>query len=512
MPNDSGKAALYLRSSKDRTDISPATQRHALEQLAASHSLLVARTYEDAVESGSTEDRPAFSQLLRDLKNAHRGWTYLLVYDTSRLARRRYIAQALKHECKKRGITILYATRPADVDPISEIVLDSMLEAMDEVHSLMSRQKGLAGMAENVRQGFRAGGRAPFGYQLAVLPTGAIREGRAVTKSKLELATSADQVRVYLKARADGVPRFLAIKQSGIQLPATSLIGVEWNALTYAGHTVWNVHREAGSGSKRRPRSEWHIKPDTHPALITEREAEAIVTQLETSSIGAAIRTSRAASSRFLLSGLLFSTDGRAWLGHGEHYRLRREYGLPGRIVPAVKLDTAIIETLDAFRRTPAYLETLLVGANGQRRTVQPGGEILAQIRRLERERQRAAEKAVEVEDGRVFEELIDTKGRQIAALQREMDAVEREAATGDGLRSLGIEELRDLIGSQDPTKVVRTLIERVVLEPTLDCQIRVRQAPYNGLWRSVASPRGLEPQPQGGVLSLAPGWWRLAG
>ena len=28
-------------------------------------------------------------------------------------------------------------------------------------------------------------------------------------------------------------------------------IGLEWNALTYAGHTVWNVHNETrGSGYK----------------------------------------------------------------------------------------------------------------------------------------------------------------------------------------------------------------------------------------------------------------------
>jgi DNA invertase Pin-like site-specific DNA recombinase len=494
MRNDNAKAAFYLRSSKDRSDVSPATQRHALEQLATSHSLPVEKIYEDAVESGSTEDRPAFSQLLRHIKDAHRGWSYLLVYDTSRLARRRYIAQALKHECKKRGITILYATRPADVDPISEIVLDSMLEAMDEVHSLMSRQKGLAGMAENVRQGFRAGGRAPFGYQLALLPTGAIREGRAVTKSKLELAGTAHQVRDYLKARAEGTPRRIAKRLSGMQLPDTSLIGVEWNAITYAGHTVWNVHREAGSGQKRRPRAEWHIKHGTHPALITEREAEALIAQLETSNMATAVRNARAASSRFLLSGLLFSTDGRAWLGHGEHYRLRRERGLPGRIVPAAKLDTAIVATLNEFRRSEDHLQQLLEAANGERGPRQPGGELLAQIRKLERERQRAAQKAVEAEDGRVFDQLVETYGRQIAAMRRELEACEREFTSGEGLRSLDIHELRELIESQDPVKVVRTLVERVVLEPTLDCQIRCRQAPYNGLWRSVASPGGFEP------------------
>lgn len=514
MPSDSGEAALYLRSSKDRTDISPATQRHALELLATSRSLHIAQSYEDAVESGSTEDRPAFSQLLRDIKDARRGWVYLLVYDTSRIARRRYIAQALKHECKKRGITILYATRPADVDPISEIVLDSMLEAMDEVHSLMSRQKGLAGMAENVRQGWRAGGRAPHGYQLKVFPTGAVREGRAVTKSKLEPSEISHQVAEYLKARAAGVPRGAARNAAGLTIPDNSLIGVEWNALTYAGHTVWNVNREHGAGSKRRPRAEWHIHKNTHAPLISEREAESILAQLETSEMSGAIRRARAASSRFLLSGLLHSTDGRTWLGHGAHYRLRRAGCLAGRIVPARRLEAAVIETLHAWRTSDEFLAWLLEQTRAQVKTqVSPGEQLRAQIRRLERERQRAAEQAIGEESGDVYRELVDRRSQQIEALRRELEAVEREVATSGDLRTLGLEELREYVESQDPVQVVRKVVARVILEPSLDCQISLRRHPsYNELWRDMASPEGTEAQPQGVVLRVEPRLLRLVG
>ena len=66
-------AALYLRSSKDRSDVSLAAQRHELEKLAASRSLRIVKSYEDAVESGSSEDRPAFIELVRALKDAKRG-------------------------------------------------------------------------------------------------------------------------------------------------------------------------------------------------------------------------------------------------------------------------------------------------------------------------------------------------------------------------------------------------------------------------------------------------------
>jgi len=76
------------------------------------------------------------------------------------------------------------------------------------------------------------------------------------------------------------------MRQLGIRWPVTSLIGLEWNALTYAGHTVWNVHAEFGAdgykgGSKRRPRSEWIIQRDTHPALVSDAIAETVLGQIE---------------------------------------------------------------------------------------------------------------------------------------------------------------------------------------------------------------------------------------
>lgn len=508
---NNNNAVLYLRSSKDRSDVSPAAQRHALEALAASRSLSVVATFEDAVESGSTEDRPGFQNLLRALKDPARTWSNLLVYDSSRIARRRYIAQAFKHELKRREISLIYATRPADIDPISEVLLDAVFEAMDEVHSMLSRQKGLAGMAENVRQGFRAGGRAPLGYRLVAIPTGAIREGRAVTKSKLEPSEKAAAVRAYLRGRARGVPRTRAIEMSGLKLSCSSAFGVEWNALTYAGHTVWNVNREAGSGTKRRPRSEWHIQRGTHEALITEHEAERILARLEITDTATAIREARAASSRFLLSGLLYSTDGRVWTGHGQHYRLRRSRSRIGRIVPAELVDQAVTATLMEFCATDRYVTWLHELTRKASASSSPGAGIAAEIRKLERERDRAA--AASLGDaGEVYQRLVEQRTRQIAALNHELAAASREEQFEDGLRGLSVEQVRAMVEAQDPARTVRTLVARVMLDPDLACQIRLTDTSYNELWRPLASPGVSAPQTQGWVLPVAPRLLRSAG
>ena len=174
-------AATYVRSSKDRHDISLDAQRRELSDLAKSRQLLIVEEFADAVESGKDDQRPGFQALLRRLKAPDRAWTYLLALDTSRIARNQYLAHALHYECEKRGIKVVYAKIP-ETNTIMDVVIRSVMQAFDQLHSLMSREKGLAGMAENVRQGWRAGGRAPIGYRLERVPTGAVRDGAPVAK------------------------------------------------------------------------------------------------------------------------------------------------------------------------------------------------------------------------------------------------------------------------------------------------------------------------------------------
>ena len=121
----------------------------------------------------------------------------------------------------------IYKSVP-DEDPITAVLLKSLMMGIDQWHSLTSKRKGLAGMAENVRQGFRAGGRAPRGYRLATIETGAIREGAPVTKTKLEPNDDAPIAADYLRLRVEGIGRTALMRQLKIRWPVTSLIGMEW--------------------------------------------------------------------------------------------------------------------------------------------------------------------------------------------------------------------------------------------------------------------------------------------
>ena len=81
------KAVLYLRSSKDRSDVSIDAQRRQLQELAEDRGLQIVNEYADAVVSGKDDDRPAFQKMLREMRNPKRGWDLVLVLDTARIAR-----------------------------------------------------------------------------------------------------------------------------------------------------------------------------------------------------------------------------------------------------------------------------------------------------------------------------------------------------------------------------------------------------------------------------------------
>jgi DNA invertase Pin-like site-specific DNA recombinase len=478
------KAATYLRSSKDRSDVSIDAQRRELQSLASSRGLEIVHEYADVVQSAKTADRPDFQRLLLDLRDSRRGWSTLLTVDTSRLSRRRYWAQAFKHEAAKRGVAILYSKVP-DVDPITQVILESVLEAMDEVHSLMSREKGLAGMAENVRRGYRAGGRAPRGYRLVHFDTNAIRDGKAVQKSKLEPDELAPAVRTYLAARAAGRPR-AAIKKA-LGLPDTTLVGMEWQALTYAGFTVWGMHCEKSAeggyvgGRKRRPRGEWMISDSpTHEALISRAEAEAILIRLETSPIGARVSEGRRGVSAPLLTEYLVTSDGRRWTADRKYYRLGSCF------VRQDSIDGSVLEQIERNMKSPESIRALIREAQREQRV--DVGPARSRVNALTEQIRRTVDLAAQLEDPAPAARRIEQLERERTAAVDELADLEAEQASRTALAAIGPQEITAIITESEPKRLLEAVVDRVRLDPDLRGQVVYRL--------SMASPGRAEGSP----------------
>ena len=437
------QATLYLRSSKDRSDVSIDAQRRGLHELAVARGLTVVDEFADAVESGKDEDRPAFQRLIAELKSAGRTWDHILVLDTSRIARRRLISMIFENECQKRGVRLVYKSLP-ESDPATDMVLRSVLQAFDEYHSLISRSKGLAGMAENVRQGWRAGGRAPRGYKLEHHPTGAVRDGAPVVKSRLVVDDDvAPSVRQYLELRAAGMPRGTAIARLQLPWPPSSTQSMDWQALTYAGHTVWNMHAEreggaAAGGEKRRARAEWVIQRNTHPALISEEQAEVILRQLEDGVQGRRLR-----ASKLLLTGLLVTPDGQAFHSDGcGSYRLGK-----GRKISARAVESCVLGAVAADMSSSAFVQEMLQ----QLERIARGGEPI-DGRRISGLEKRAASLSVQI-----------ARTVDLAAQMDDPAPVLRRVQDLEHQRARIIEELSDLLAQRTAAAGAAALSEAVV-------------------------------------------------
>lgn len=495
------RAAMYVRSSKDRSDVSIDAQRRELTALAKTRGDELVAEYSDVVESAKTANRPGFQQLVAALKAPDRRWTVLLLLDTSRLARRTYIAHVFKYECQKRGVEVVYAKHP-DTDPITRVVIENVFQAFDEVHSLMSREKGLAGMRENVHRGYRAGGRAPWGYRLERIATGVMRDGEQVMKSKLVPSDEAPIVKRYLRMRASGTPRAQVIRDLGIKKSASTLICVEWNAQTYAGNTVWNVHAERTEhgyigGHKRRPKEEWVIQRETHPAMISDREAEVILSRLESSEIGRAVSQARAGIGQYLLSGLLVSPDGRYWSGHrGDKYRVKRADGFPGRTVPRSDLDQAVLGQITTDMQSSSFAKELLRLAKERNKPSDESRQLQDRVKELTQKINKAVDMALAVEDAGPFLRRVDQLESERKATEDELQRMKQDSATAAALDSVTAaqvskilrERLQELEQGDRVRSVLSALVDKVVLDPSsLDCRIHYR---VTDRWQSMASPR----------------------
>jgi site-specific DNA recombinase len=455
-------AALYLRSSKDRSDVSIDAQRRELNELAKSRGFMIVAEHVDVVQSGKDENRQGFQALIRDIKSKDRTWSVIMVLDTSRIARNQYTAHCFRFECQKRNIDMVFAKTP-ELDGIAGILLPAIMMAMDEVHSFMSREKGLAGMAENVKQGWRAGGRAPFGYSLEYVDTGAVREGQPVQKSRLARNADSEKVAAYLTARLERRPAQETATELGIELSSAALVNLEWNALTYAGHTVWNVHNPRTrdgyrGGTKRRPRGEWLIQYDTHPALITTEVAEELLQRLERG------RDRCRRTSSYLLSGILATPSGAGWHGNGGYYRAGPKN------ISAPKLEQTVLAQLSKDLDSPAFIAALLSRARAAQvphSSAQELATLERELRAAEGKISRLVDLAAEADEPAPYQAKIKEWQKKVGVLA---DRKERAAHTAKAVRVL------HQVSEDDVRAMLAALSEQVEELDREELQIFLRQ------------------------------------
>ncbi len=173
----SKRFAFYGRlSTTDKQD--PAlcfpSQRKACERKAAELGGEITCEFTDQ-ESGAKHERPGWTALTAEARDREgRRFDARVIYSTSRLARDRLHAALFERELRKVGVAIHYATGGGDPDTPEGSLIIGMQQLWDEFERNKLSRETKRGMREASEQGYRAGGRAPYGYRrrLHELPEG----------------------------------------------------------------------------------------------------------------------------------------------------------------------------------------------------------------------------------------------------------------------------------------------------------------------------------------------------
>ncbi len=158
------KAVIYARYSSDnQREESIEGQIRECTEYAERNGITVLRHYIDRAISGTTDNRPAFQEMIQD--SSKRLFDTVLVWKRDRFSRDRYDAAHYRSVLKKNGVKLV-----SIMENISEgaegIILESLLEGMAEYYSADLAEKVSRGLKENALKCKFNGGNPTIGYQI----------------------------------------------------------------------------------------------------------------------------------------------------------------------------------------------------------------------------------------------------------------------------------------------------------------------------------------------------------
>ena len=157
------KAAIYARfSSENQDEASIETQFRECNVKAEQLGAIVVNKYTDIAQSGRTDDRAGFKQMLYEAK--FKKWEILIVRKFDRFARNMVDARLTEQHLEKYGVKLISCHEDFDTDSAGGWISKQMIHLINEWYSRNLAVETKSGMETNTLKGFRCGGTAPYGY------------------------------------------------------------------------------------------------------------------------------------------------------------------------------------------------------------------------------------------------------------------------------------------------------------------------------------------------------------
>ena len=292
----------YARFSSDnQREESIDAQLRAIKKYCADQNYILVDQYIDEARSATTDDRPAFQQMMTDA--AKNDWEVVIVHKLDRFSRDRYDSAIYKKLLRDNGVRIESVLEHLDGSPES-VILESLLEGMSEYYSKNLAREVRKGKQETALQCKHNGGQPPYGLNVD-------KDGYYVINEY-----EADAVRHIFNAFADGLT-LSQISQYITSLGYSTRKGNSFSPTTintmlhnekYQGTYVYNRTVPQPKRGKRtnasRPDDEILRIPDGIPAIIDKQLFRDVQISLERRGQQSAKR-SGGAIEVYLLQGLI---------------------------------------------------------------------------------------------------------------------------------------------------------------------------------------------------------------
>jgi DNA invertase Pin-like site-specific DNA recombinase len=329
--------AWYGRlSTKDKQDptLSFPSQREICATKAAELDGEIVCDFTDQ-ETGRRDDRAGWADLLREAKERDaRRFDAVIIYSTSRLSRDLFHALTYEREMTRAGIEVFYALTAGDQTSPEGRLIRHMFQALDQFEVEKLGREVRRGQKENTRQGYRNGGRAPYGYRLRHEAHPDPARAKAGDK-KSRLIPDPERAPVI----AEIFDRFLSgsgykeianhLNRPGGPPPpnhvdskrntsgkwAKTTIKSMLENPTYTGRLYWNrldsrAHKQGAGPVVRRSPEEWVEADERHEALVTDEQFERVQTEMKRRSNGHGGHRRRPQKRSFLLRGIVHCSSG----------------------------------------------------------------------------------------------------------------------------------------------------------------------------------------------------------
>lgn len=155
-------AVIYARfSSSGQREESIIGQVRDCTAYAERSGFKIVKTYEDRAKTGTTDQRPAFQQMIKD--SAKHQFQAVIVWKLDRFSRDKYDAARYKHVLSQNGVRVISAMEPISSTP-EGIIMESLLEGMAQYYSMDLSLKVKRGNRESALEHKTLGIRL-FGYK-----------------------------------------------------------------------------------------------------------------------------------------------------------------------------------------------------------------------------------------------------------------------------------------------------------------------------------------------------------